>query len=88
MASLRILSLKNGSFTTLLRGDAMKFSRERTRLRHINEAIENMESMMLTAPKAIQAVLQKNIDRSKKDAKTILNQMILDGYTGENHGRP
>lgn len=86
MASLRILSLKNGSFTTLLRGDAMKFSRERTRLRHINEAIENMESMMVNAPKAIQAVLQKNIDRSRKEAKNILNQMILDGYTGENHG--
>ena len=86
MASLRILSLKSGSFTTLLRGDAMKFSRERTRLRHINEAIENMESMMVNAPKAIQAVLQKNIDRSRKEAKTILNQMILDGYTGENHG--
>lgn len=42
--------------------------------------------MMVNAPKAIQAVIQKNIDRSKKDAKTILNQMILDGYTGENHG--
>lgn len=85
---MRTQYLKNGSFTTLLRGDAMKFSREKTRLRHINEAIENMESMMVNAPKAIQAVLQKNIDRSKKDAKTILNQMILDGYTGENNGRP
>jgi|GEM_PF-3876688 len=66
----------------------MRFSREKTRLKHINEAIENMESMMLIAPKAIQAVLQKNIDRSRKEAKNILNQMILDGYTGENHGRP
>lgn len=86
MAYLRILSLKSGNFITLLRGDAMKFSREKTRLRHINEAIENMESMMVNAPKAIQAVIQKNIDRSRKEAKTILNQMILDGYTGENHG--
>ena len=66
----------------------MRLSREKTRLKHINEAIENMESMMLIAPKAIQAVLQKNIDRSRKEAKNILNQMILDGYTGENHGRP
>ena len=63
------------------------FYKERNRLRQINESIDYMEEMMPKASIAVRAVLQKNIDRSRKEAKNILNQMILDGYTGENHGR-
>jgi hypothetical protein len=47
-----------------------------------------MESMLPTTSDAVKALLIRNIDQSKKQAQTILNQMILDGYTGENHGRP
>jgi spore coat protein CotF len=63
------------------------FYKERNRLNQINESIDYMEEMMPKASIAVRAVLQKNIDRSRKEAKNILNQMILDGYTGENHGR-
>lgn len=83
---METLYLKSGNFITLLRGDAMKFSRQKERLNQINEAIDYMEEMMPKASLAVRAVLQKNIDRSRKEAKNILNQMILDGYTGENHG--
>lgn len=62
------------------------FYKERKRLNEINEAIEYMESMMPNASVAIRIVLQKNIDRCKKQAKTILHQMMLDGYTGESNG--
>jgi hypothetical protein len=64
------------------------FYQERDRLRQINEAIDYMESMLPTTSDAVKALLIRNIDQSKKQAQTILNQMILDGYTGENHGRP
>ena len=63
------------------------FHQERNRLNQINESIDYMKEMMPKASISVKAVLQKNIDRSRKEAKNILNQMILDGYTGENHGR-
>jgi len=83
---LETLYLKSGNSITLLRGDAMKFSRQKERLNQINEAIDYMEEMMPKASIEVRAVLQKNIDRSRKEAKNILNQMILDGYTGGQHG--
>lgn len=64
------------------RGKRM-FYKEKTRLNEINEAIEHIESFIPNASEAVQAVLQKNIDQCKKQAKNILNQMMLDGYTGE-----
>ena len=86
MTSLQTLYRKSGNSITLLRGDAMNFSREKARLNQINEAIDYMEKMMPKASIAVRAVLKKNIDRSRKEAKNILNQMILDGYTGGQHG--
>jgi len=86
MTSLETLYLKSGNSITLLRGDAMNFSRQKERLNQINEAIDYMEEMMPKTSIAVRAVLQKNIDRSRKEAKNILNQMILDGYTGGQHG--
>jgi len=83
---LETLYLKSGNSITLLRGDAMNFSRQKERLNQINEAIDYMEEIMPKASIAVRAVLQKNIDRSRKEAKNILNQMILDGYTGGQHG--
>ena len=83
---METLYLKSGNSITLLRGDAMNFSRQKERLNQINEAIDYMEEMMPKASIAVRAVLQKNIDRSRKEAKNILNQMILDGYTGGQHG--
>jgi spore coat protein CotF len=61
-------------------------NRQKERLNQINEAIDYMEEMMPKASISVRAVLQKNIDRSRKEAKNILNQMILDGYTGGQHG--
>jgi len=86
MTSLETLYRKSGNSITLLRGDAMNFSRQKERLNQINEAIDYMEEIMPKASIAVRAVLQKNIDRSRKEAKNILNQMILDGYTGGQHG--
>ena len=83
---METLYLKSGNSITLLRGDAMNFSRQKERLNQINEAIDYMEEIMPKASIAVRAVLQKNIDRSRKEAKNILNQMILDGYTGGQHG--
>jgi len=59
------------------------FYKEKTRLNQINDSIEYMEGMMPNASEAVKAVLQKNIDQCKQQAKNILNQMILAGYTGE-----
>lgn len=67
------------------RGERL-FYKERTRLNQINEAIEHIESLMPNASEAVQAVLQKNIDQCREQAKNILNQMILEGYTGESNG--
>ena len=83
---METLYLKSGNSITLLHGDAMNFSRQKERLNQINEAIDYMEEIMPKASIAVRAVLQKNIDRSRKEAKNILNQMILDGYTGGQHG--
>ena len=83
---METLYLKSGNSITLLRGDAVNFSRQKERLNQINEAIDYMEEIMPKASIAVRAVLQKNIDRSRKEAKNILNQMILDGYTGGQHG--
>jgi hypothetical protein len=86
MTSLQTLYLKSGSFI-MPRHGKNPFYQERDRLRQINEAIDYMESMLPTTSDAVKALLIRNIDQSKKQAQTILNQMILDGYTGENHGR-
>ena len=59
------------------------FYKEKTRLNQLNDSIEYMEGMMLNASDPIKALLQKNIDRCKEQAKNILNQMIQEGYTGE-----
>jgi spore coat protein CotF len=59
------------------------FYKEKTRLNQLNDSVDYMEGMMPTASDAVKAVLQKNIDQSKQQAKNILNQMISEGYTGE-----
>jgi spore coat protein CotF len=59
------------------------FHKEKTRLNQLNDSVDYMEGMMPTASDAVKAVLQKNIDQSKQQAKNILNQMISEGYTGE-----
>jgi spore coat protein CotF len=59
------------------------FYKEKTRLNQLNDSIDYMEGMMQNASDAVKAVLQKNIDQCKQQAKNILNQMILEGYTGE-----
>jgi spore coat protein CotF len=62
------------------------FYKEKLRLSQLNDSIEYMGAMMHNSPPVVQAILKKNIDQAKEKAKTILNQMVQDGYTGESNG--
>lgn len=71
----------NGSFTMPARGD--RFKAKRIRLRELNESIELMEARKKNELPLVIAILDNNINYCRIKRNTILQEMIEDGYKGE-----
>jgi hypothetical protein len=63
------------------RGD--RFKAKRIRLRELNESIELMEARKKNELPLVIAILDNNINYCRIKRNTILQEMIEDGYKGE-----
>ena len=59
------------------------FKKERVRLAELKSALALMEARRPLESEAVGAVLDKNIEHCKQSIKTLVMEMLINNYTGD-----